>query len=193
MARSFTVRTRERLRSEILAATAAEIAEKGWRGLRMQAVADRVGVSRQTLNNEFSNKDRLAQELVLAVASDYCDLHEQVVAAATDMDTALREVVRLGLAHAADDEVFRAVMASDGADTFLALYTKDAAPLLDLFTRRVTAAWLRRWPDTDRERLRIAVDSGNRVIISHVLLPDREPEQVADDFATLFGSFLSGR
>lgn len=190
MAREFAARTRERLRSEILDATAAEIVEKGWRGLRMQAIADRAGVSRQTLNNEFSTKQGLAQELVLAVGSKYCDLHEQVLVDAPDPTTAVRESVRLGLTHAATDEVFRTVLTPEGSDTFLPLYTNEAQPLLDLFTRRLTAAWTARWPQLDPERLRIGIAAGNRLTLSHVLLPERTPEEVADDLAALFGPFL---
>ena len=192
MVRGSTVRTRERLREEIFAATAAEIAEKGWRGLRMQAIADRVGVSRQTLNNEFSSKDGLAQELVLAIGSRYCDLHEQAVASASDPATAIRNAVRRGLTHAATDQTFRTVLTPDGSDTFLPLYTNEAKPLLDLFTSRLTAAWRARWPQLDPERLRIVIEAGNRLAISHVLLPDRAPEQIADEFAALFSSFLAG-
>jgi AcrR family transcriptional regulator len=192
MARGFTARSRERLRSEILEAAAAEIVEKGWRGLRMQAIADRVGVSRQTLNNEFSSKDGLAQELVLAIGSTYCDLHEQVLATAPDPTAAVRETVCLGLSHAAANHTFRAVLAPDGSDTFLPLYTNAAKPLLDLFTARLTTMWRSRWPHIDPDRLRICIDAGNRLTVSHVLCPDRTPEHIADDFAQLFGTFLSG-
>lgn len=192
MSRGFAARTRERLREEILAATAAEIAEKGWRGLRMQAIADRAGVSRQTLNNEFSSKDGLAQALVLAVGSSYCDLHDQVLAVAEDPVTAVRDAVRLSLTHASTDQAFKTVLTPDGNDTFLPLYTNEAKPLLDLFTSRLTTAWHTRWPDIDPERLRIAIDVGNRLTLSHVLLPERTPEQVADEFAAVLGPYLTG-
>lgn len=181
------------MRSEILAATAAEVIEKGWRGLRMQAIADRVGVSRQTLNNEFSSKDGLAQALVLSIGSTYCDLHEQALADSADPATAIRETVRRGLTHAATNEVFRTVLTPDGSQTFLPLYTNEARPLLELFTARLTAVWLDRWPELDRDRLRIAIDAGNRLTLSHVLLPDRSPDEVAADFAALLGPFLTAR
>jgi AcrR family transcriptional regulator len=55
---AFVARTRERPRTEVLAAA---LEARGWRGLRMVEIADTVGVSRQTLYNEFVNKTALAR------------------------------------------------------------------------------------------------------------------------------------
>ena len=44
----------------ILAAAAEMTAELGWSGVTMAAVAERVGVSRQTVYNEWGTRDRLA-------------------------------------------------------------------------------------------------------------------------------------
>jgi hypothetical protein len=127
---------------------------------------------------------------VLAIGSRYCDLHEEALVAAPDPATAIHDAVRRGLTHASTDQAFRTVLTPDGSDTFLPLYTNEAKPLLDLFTTRLTKAWRNRWPDLDPERLRIAITAGNRLVLSYVLLPERTPEQVADDFGALFGDFL---
>jgi AcrR family transcriptional regulator len=69
---SFAEQTRERLRAAILDATAAEVLAHGWRDLRMQAVAERVGVIRQTINTQFGYKTGLARALVLRFATGGC-------------------------------------------------------------------------------------------------------------------------
>ena len=191
MTRGFAARTRARLREEILAATAAEVLTQGWRGLRMQAVADAVGVSRQTINNEFHHKQGLAQALVLAMASDYSDDHVRTIAASPDVTSAVRHTVRHALERTARDEVLRAVLAPDASDTFLPLYTSAGAPLISLFTDGMTGAFLRRWPELDPERVRIAVEACGRVVISHILLPLHPAEQVAEEAAALFGGYLT--
>lgn len=191
MTKSYVLRSRERLRAEILSAAGDEVMANGWRGLRMQAVADRAGVSRQTVNNEFDSKTGLAQALVLDVGARYCDLHEKLLAACPDITTALRATIRSGLEHAASDQAFKTVLTPDGSDTFLPLYTNQAQPLLDLFATRLTAAWLRRWPELDPDLLRIANDACGRLTLSHVLLPTRPAEQVAEEFVALFAPFLA--
>ena len=190
---SFAARTRQRLREEILAAAAAEVVARGWRGLRMQAVAVSVGVSRQTVHNEFSSKQRLARALVLAIAARYCDSYEQIIEASPDVRSALRDTVGKGLEGVARDAVFKALLTPDGSDTFLPLYTNEAAPLVELFNTRLTTAWRKRWPGIDPERLRIVIDAGTRLVLSHILLPTSPPEQVSEEFAALFGSFLVGQ
>jgi AcrR family transcriptional regulator len=186
----FSSRTRERLREEILDAAAAEVVARGWRGLRMQAVADAVGVSRQTVHNEFTTKQGLASSLALHIAARYCDEHEIQIANSTDVVSAMRDTVRRGLEEAAEDPVFKTVMTPESSDTFLPLYTSDSAPLVQMFTERLSSAWLRRWPELDPDRLRIVMTAATRLVLSHILLPIQPPEQVADDAAALLGGFL---
>jgi AcrR family transcriptional regulator len=192
MTGGFAARTRARLREEILAATAAEVLAQGWRGLRMQAVADAVGVSRQTINNEFHTKQGLAEALVLAIASEYTYDNLRTVATSPDVTSAIRDTVRTALERTAHDEVLRAVLAPDASDTFLPLYTSAGAPLVTRFTSGMTVAFTRRWPELNPERVRIAMEAATRFVISHILLPLHPAEQVAEEAAALFGGYLSG-
>jgi hypothetical protein len=81
-------------------------------------------------------------------------------------------------------------MTPESSDTFLPLYTSDSAPLVQMFTERLSSAWLRRWPELDPDRLRIVMTAATRLVLSHILLPIQPPEQVADDAAALLGGFL---
>ena len=55
------VNTHER----IVAAAAQLTTESGWAAITMTKLADRVGVSRQTVYNEIGSKPQLAEEMVL--------------------------------------------------------------------------------------------------------------------------------
>src|SRR5689334_9061571 len=60
-------------RTELLAGAVEELALNGWRGLRMQAIAERVGVSRQTVYNTFNDRDGLASALVTHLTESFLD------------------------------------------------------------------------------------------------------------------------
>ena len=57
---------RRRMHERVVAAAAALTLEVGWAGVTMGKLADRVGVSRQTVYNEVGSKPQLAEEMVLA-------------------------------------------------------------------------------------------------------------------------------
>lgn len=187
----FVHRVRGQLRVELLAAAEAMVVARGWRGLTMMAVAQAVGVSRQTLYSEFASKASLAQALVFARAEVYLDEHEQVVARADDPSSALYETLCRTLELFAEDTLFKAVITSDdGGETFLPLYTSQSAPLMVLACDRMSVAFLARWPDLDVSRLQWVIESLARLAISHVVLPLHPPEQVAREATAVFGPAL---
>src|SRR4029079_12769565 len=54
------------MHERVVAAAADLTLEVGWAGVTMGKLADRVGVSRQTVYNEVGSKPKLAEEMVLA-------------------------------------------------------------------------------------------------------------------------------
>ena len=54
------------MHERVVAAAAALTLEVGWASVTMGKLADRVGVSRQTVYNEVGSKPQLAEEMVLA-------------------------------------------------------------------------------------------------------------------------------
>jgi len=52
-------------RERIVEAAVAMTTEAGWSGVTMAALADRVGVSRQTVYNEVGSKEGLAEAVIL--------------------------------------------------------------------------------------------------------------------------------
>src|SRR5689334_14855940 len=107
---------------ERVVATAAELTlEVGWAGVTMGKLADRVGVSRQTVYNEVGSKPQLAEEMVLAELATFL----AVVDAAfdrhpTDLVAAIRDAAQGVLEVAQRNALLQAVVSgSYGAATEL--------------------------------------------------------------------------
>lgn len=190
VAEKFIERTRERLRAEILDAAAAEVLAHGWRGLRMQVVADAVGVSRQTVYHEFVNKQGLARALALTIAGRYHSGCALVVGRSPDLRTALRDAVRYAMEMSADDILLKTLLGADGGQTFLPLYTSEGAPAIESGVATIGTAFQRRFPDLDPDRLKLVMETTARYVTSHLVLSTRSTEQVAEDAAALFSGYL---
>jgi AcrR family transcriptional regulator len=172
---------------ERVVAAAAELTlEVGWAGVTMGKLADRVGVSRQTVYNEVGSKPQLAEEMVLAELAKFL----AVVDAAfddypDDLVEAIRSAARGVLELARGNALLQAVVsASYGAETELLplLTTRNDALVLtasDVVRRRVAAYDV----DIDARHLDAAIDMVVRLVLSHVVHPIREPADTADDIA----------
>lgn len=192
VAERFTERTRERLRAEILDAATAEVLAHGWRGLRMQVVADAVGVSRQTLYNEYANKQGLARALALTVAGRYHRETVHIIERSADVREAIRDTIAWSMNTSAEDTLLKTLLGADGGETFLPLYTSEGAPVIELAVDTIGTAFRARFPDLDPERLALVMETTTRYVLSHLVLRTRPAERVARDAASLFGDYLLG-
>jgi AcrR family transcriptional regulator len=158
----------------------------------MQVVAESVGVSRQTVYNEFTNKHGLARALVFTMAEAYLAEHERFIEQSDDVVSALREMVGRTLDLFAENRLFKTIISADGSDTFLPIYTSEGAPLVELACTRMTVVVSQRWPALDPDRVRVTIEALTRLVISHVVLPLHPSQQVADETATIYGGYLTG-
>ncbi len=177
-----TLTTHER----VVAAAAGLTLEVGWAGVTMGKLADRVGVSRQTVYNEVGSKPQLAEEMVLAELATFL----AVVDAAFDREPgdlveAIRSASRGVLELARSNALLQAVVsASYGAETELLplLTTRNDALVLtatQAVRARVTAYDVR----IDERHLDAAIDMVVRLVLSHVVHPIGDPAATADDIA----------
>jgi AcrR family transcriptional regulator len=184
-----TLRTHER----VVAAAAELTLEVGWAGVTMGKLADRVGVSRQTVYNEVGSKPQLAEEMVLAELAKFL----AVVDAAfdeqpADLVEAIRAASRGVLELARSNALLQAVVSrSYGAETELLplLTTRNDALMLaatEAVRARVTAYRI----DIDDRHLDAAIDMVVRLVLSHVVHPLGEPAATADDIAWISGRTL---
>jgi AcrR family transcriptional regulator len=184
-----TLRTHER----VVAAAAELTLEEGWAGVTMGKLADRVGVSRQTVYNEVGSKPQLAEEMVLAELAKFL----AVVDAAfdeqpADLVEAIRAASRGVLELARSNALLQAVISrSYGAETELLplLTTRNDALMLaatEAVRARVTAYPI----DIDDRHLDAAIDMVVRLVLSHVVHPLGEPAATADVIAWISGRTL---
>ena len=183
------------MRERVVEAAVSLTTEVGWARVTMATVADRVGVSRQTVYNEVGTKPGLAEAVILheldrflGVVSLAFDAHPD------DLVGAIRAATRDVLVLAQGNPLLHAVVsATHGADTeLLPLLTTHAESLLAaakiVVAERVTGYEV----GLDDDQLEAAIDMVVRVVLSHVMQPSAPPEATADDLAWIAARVLGG-
>ena len=184
------------MRERVIEAAAELTVEGGWSGVTMGRIAERVGVSRQTVYNEVGGKGELAESLVLWELGHFLEaVNAGFDAHPDDLPSAARDAVRRVLERAADNPLLRAaVSASEGADTgLLPLLTTDSASL----AAAAAVVLELRLADYDHgiagHRLGGMVDTIVRLVVSHVIRPSGTPEETAELIAWLVERTLDPR
>lgn len=181
------------MNERVVAAAAELTCEVGWAGVTMAKLADRVGVSRQTVYNEIGSKPALAETMVLReLATFLAEVEAAFDAHPDDLVAAIRAAAANVLTAAADNALLQAVVsASYGAETeLLPLLTTDSDALVDA-AKAVVAARLDGYEVAiDTSRLGASTDIIVRLVLSYVTHPSGTPEQTADDLAWIVGRAL---
>ena len=174
------------MRERVVEAAVALTAEVGWARVTMGTIAERVGVSRQTVYNEVGTKPGLAEAMILheldrflGVVSLAFDAHPR------DLVGAIRTASRDVLVLAQGNPLLHAVVsATHGADTeLLPLLTTHAESLLAA-AKIVVADRIEPYDvGLDGEHLDAAIDMVVRVVLSHVMQPSGSPDSTADAIA----------
>jgi len=174
------------MHERVVAAAADLTLEVGWAGVTMGKLADRVGVSRQTVYNEVGSKPQLAEEMVLAELAKFL----AVVDAAfdrhpDDLVEAIRAAARGVLELAASNALLQAVVsASYGAETeLLPLLTTHSDALVLTANQAVHGRVHRYHVALDERQLDAAIDMIVRLVLSHVVHPTGTPADTADGIA----------
>jgi len=184
-----TLATSER----ILAVAADMTAEIGWAGVTMSALAERAGVSRQTVYNEWGNRDRLAQAMVLRELAAFLDRVDAGFDAHPDD---LREGTQAAISNVLDlahtNPLLGAIVtATHGAETELVpLLTTRADVVIAAASQRVNDRLLA-YPGVDTNSLETTVDLLVRTVLSHVMQPGASPRDIADGLARAVARLLS--
>jgi AcrR family transcriptional regulator len=165
----------------------------GWQAITMAKLADRVGVSRQTVYNEIGSKQQLAEAMIMrelevflrsvdaAFTSNPGDLVSSIRAAAVGV---LRDARTNPLLHAV-------LSASHGAESaLLPLLTTQAEPIIaaaGVLIRGHLASYEVPIPEDRIDDMVI------RLVLSHVTAPTSSPERTADDIAWIAQQVLGAR
>lgn len=185
----FRASVRSLLRDRILDAAVDLAARSGWKEVRMVDIAERAQVSRRTVFNEFASKSGVLEamawrniERLISGATAQVDLHRE------DPPAAIAAAARYMLTTAADDPLYRSVMAGDPAspDEILSVLTTRSGQFIDAATA-FSVAWAQaNWThlELDSIQLTFVFDSLIRLVVSHMVQPARAS---VDEVATLLG------
>lgn len=174
------------LRERLISAAVELTSQRGWAGMTMARLAAEVGVSRQTVYNEFGAKENLAEAMVLNELGRFLELVESAFAAHRgDLVESVRAAVVDVLTMSAQNPLLRAALASrQGAETdLLPLLTTHSEPLLDMardLIRGHVEAFDLGFDDPSLEGL---IDLVVRTVLSHVVRPGASPQETADALA----------
>lgn len=181
---------RAELRDAALDVLAAAVTA-GDAGMSMAAVAQAVGVSRQTLYAEFGNREAMVTAL-----ADRENLHllTRVVAAldrhGDDLVEAVTAAAEVALRSSADDVLHKALLAGD--PTTAGLVLGQGEPLLQRARHQLAEVVVGRFPMLDADDTYLLADVVVRVVQSHIVWPSEPVEVTVARVRRLVQRYLAG-
>jgi AcrR family transcriptional regulator len=186
----YPVAARELLRNSLMDAARDLIGERPFAEVTMAQIAERAGVSRQTLYNEFGSREEFSQALLLREADRFLASVAQAVAAHRDDPAkALEAAFEVFLIAAAEDPIVRAAM-RDGAEELLALVTTRGRPLVEYAVKRLAGVIAEEWPEAARSDCELLSECLVRLAISYAALPKGPTLMTAEAVAQLLGPYI---
>lgn len=174
----------------LLDAVGELLADDLWRDVTMAGVAERAGVSRQTLYNAFGSREELAQAYLMREAERFLAAIEDAVASnVADPRRALRCAAELFLSLVSSHPMVRAIGTAEGEE-LVALATTRGGVLLATMTARLAELIRSSWPEVDPDGARLLAETLVRLAISHAVLPSAAPERTAAEISRTLGPFI---
>ena len=149
----------------------------------MAKIASLAGVSRQTLYNEFGDRDGLIEAYVLTEAGRFLEAVEDAVdeGPAADPVAAIRAAMVTILSIGDDHPVLLAVATGTASPKVLDVLSGGAgAPLHQLASARLASILQGRWPHAPTTATHDLCEVVTRLMISHLTQSDHDPAGVTD-------------
>jgi AcrR family transcriptional regulator len=178
-------------RTELLEAAVDELVAHGWRGLQMQAVAKRVGVSRQTVYNTFSGRDGLAAAMIEYLTDSFLDGFDAAFGSGDSPARRWENGVRYLLRRGDNDPALRAMLGLDSGQQFLGLLTSGSAPIVRRARERIPATVLRFQPELSPESLTHVAELLARLTLSEIVQPIAELDAAVLTVSSMVAGFLN--
>jgi AcrR family transcriptional regulator len=183
------VAVRELRRSTFFDAARHELARRRWNEVTMAEVAVAAGVSRQTLDREFSSREQFARALIVTVSDRVIGAVEEVMDDHLHSPKdALLGAFELFLSVVAEDPLARAAIAGDGE--MLSLVTTRGSSLLERSSERLRCAITSRWPQVGMHDVGLLAESLVRLAVSYAALPAGPAGVTASSIADLLGPYI---
>jgi AcrR family transcriptional regulator len=182
---------RELLRETVFDAARDQLGRRPWSEITMADIAEGAGVSRQTLYNEFGNRNEFGFAFVIHEAERFMDDVEKATLEHTDDP---RAAVHAALEHflrtAGEDPLISILLSDDGTGGMLPFVTTQGLPVVQWATARLTAVIEEGWPQAAEADVKNLSESLVRLAISYVTTPGESAEDTAKAVAELLGPFI---
>jgi AcrR family transcriptional regulator len=185
------------VRERLLDAAQSMIEDTGWSSVTMARIAERAGVSRQTVYNEFGTKHGLAEQLAMRELGRFLDLVRERMAAETTLVEGIRAACEGALLMGEQSLLVRTIVTSlpeeQDAD-FLQILTTESGEIVEAAVMVVKQSVVELYPPqpvTDDE-LEVAVEIVVRLVLSAITRPSKPPHAAAADIAWIIGMALKG-
>ena len=181
------------LRDTVLDAVHELLEDRPWAEVTMGEVAERAGVSRQTLYNTFGSRHELSQAYVIRAADGFVAVVAETVRANEhDPRAALSAALGIFLSAAATHPLVRAIASPQDSDELLALVTVRGGPVLEGVTSGLARVIGQSWPALAVPDTHFLADCLVRLAISHAALPSASPQETAVNIAEILGPYIDG-
>ena len=182
---------RELLRQTLFGAARDQLQQRPWSEVTMAEIAAAAGVSRQTLYNEFGNRNEFGQAFVIDVGEGFLDEVEAAVRDhLDDPDAAIGAALELFLRSAGEDPLIRMLLSDDGTGGMLPFVTTQGLPVVSWAATRLAAVIEEGWPQAAKADVALLSESLVRLAISHITAPAESPQKTAAAVAGLLGPFV---
>ncbi len=182
---------RELLRQTLFGAAREQLQQRPWSEVTMAEIAAAAGVSRQTLYNEFGNRNEFGQAFVIDVGEGFLDEVETAVRDHfDDPDAAIAAALELFLGSAGEDPLIRMLLSDDGSGGMLPFVTTQGLPVVSWAATRLAAVIEEGWPQAAKADVALLSESLVRLAISHITAPAESPQRTAAAVACLLGPFV---
>jgi AcrR family transcriptional regulator len=182
---------RELLRKTVFDAARDQLGRRPWSEITMADVASGAGVSRQTLYNEFGNRNEFGFAFVIHEAERFMDgVEEAVLAHRDDPRAAVLAALELFLRTAGEDPLIRIFLSDDGTGGMLPFVTTQGLPVVQWATTRLTTVIEEGWPEAPAADVKTLAETLVRLGISYVTTPGESAADTAKAVAELLGPFI---
>jgi AcrR family transcriptional regulator len=182
---------RELLRKTVFDAAREQLGRRPWSEITMADIASGAGVSRQTLYNEFGNRNEFGFAFVIHEAERFMDdVEEAVLAHRDDPRAAVLAALEHFLRAAGDDPLIRILLSDDGTGGMLPFVTTQGLPVVQWAAARLISVIEEGWPEAAEGDVKVLAEGLVRLAISYVTTPGDSAEAAARATAELFGPFI---
>jgi AcrR family transcriptional regulator len=175
---------RSSTRSRILDATFEAVRDFGISRTTVEDVAQRAGLSRQTVYRYFPSKDHLILALVLREEEQFIEGTRRAFSSEDGLEAAFVRAITFCLEYARQHPLLDRLLATD-QETFLPYLTTRALPVIVRAREALMEMVVDRRPQADTELMRGLLDAAVRATLSYIISPsERLPSTVARAMAS---------